>query len=114
MVEARRRPRLLADYGWLPDGRISVSYKLSEGALSNGIVSVSAGMKNYLQGEFKLLQTDGHPVGQLSVKDTRAYGLGQFFRRRGGELGDFFQIVFDTKQRSALLILGEPLEESGK
>ena len=38
MVETKET-RVLADFGWLPDGRISVS-KLSEGALSNGIVSV--------------------------------------------------------------------------
>jgi hypothetical protein len=114
MVETRRKTRVLVDYGWLPDGRISVSYKLSEGALSNGIVSVPAGMKTYLQGEFRLLQTDGQPVGQLSVKDTQAWGLGPFFRRRGGEPGDFFQILFDTKQRNATVILGEPVEESDK
>jgi hypothetical protein len=111
MVETRRKTRVLADYGWLPDGRISVSYKLSEGALSNGIVSVPAGMKSYLQGEFSLLLADGQPVGRLVVKDTQAWGLGPFFRRRGGEPGDFFQIVFDTKQRTASVALGEPVED---
>ncbi len=111
MVEIRRQTRVLADYGWLPNGRVFVSYNLSEGALSNGILSVPAGMKTYLQGEFRLLQIDGQPVGRLSVKDTQAWGLGPFFRRRGGEPGDFLQIVFDTKQRSASVTLGEPLEE---
>lgn len=111
MVETRRKTRVIADFGWMPDGRISVSYKLSDGVLSNGIVTVPASMKPYLQGEFKLLQADGQPVGRLMVKDTQAWGLGPFFRRRGGEPGDSFQIMFDTKQRNASVILGEPIEE---
>lgn len=111
LVESRRRTRVLADYGWLPDGRIHLSYKLSEGALSNVIVSVPVGMKSYLQGEFKLLIADGQCVGRLVVKDTQAWGLGPFFRRRGVEPGDFFQILFDTKQRLASLSLEEPADE---
>lgn len=114
LVEPRRKTRVLADYGWLPDGRVFVSYKLSEGALSNGIVTVPAGMKTYLQGEFRLLLPDGELVGQLVIKDTQAWGLGPFFRRRGGEPGDFFQIVFDTKTRKASVVLAEPIEESDK
>jgi hypothetical protein len=114
MVEPRRTTRVTADYGWLPDERIFVSYKLSEGVLSNGTVSVPAGIKTYLQGEFGLLQTNGQRVGRLTVKDTRGWGLGPFFRRRGGEPGDFFQILFDMKQRNASVILGEPVEETYK
>lgn len=114
MVELRRKTRVLADYGWLPDGRIFVSYKLSAGALSNGIVSVPSGMKSYLQGEFGLLIADGQSVGRLVVKDTQAWGLGPFFKRRGGEPGDLFQIIFDTKQRLASVHLGEALEDENK
>jgi hypothetical protein len=110
MVETRKKTRVISDYGWQADGTISVSYSLSEGALSNGIVSVPASMKSYLQGEFDLVSPDGQAVGRLVVKDTQAWGLGPFFRRRGGEPGDFFQIVFDTKKRVASVVLGEPNE----
>lgn len=111
MTESRRKTRVLADYGWLPDGRVFVSYKLSAGSLSNGVVSVPSGMKSYLQGEFGLRIADGQPAGRLVVKDTQAWGLGPFFRRRGGEPGDLFQIVFDTKQRLTSVHLGEALED---
>jgi len=80
MVEMRRKTRVLSDYGWFPDGRIFLSYKLSKGSLSNGIVSVPAGMKTYLQGEFRLLIADGQSAGRLVVKDTQAWGLAS---RRG-------------------------------
>lgn len=46
-------------------------------------------------------------VPRLVVKDTQAWGLGPFFRRRGGEAGDLLQIVFDTKQGLASVHLGE-------
>lgn len=103
--------RVLADYGWLPDGRIFLSYKLSEGSLANGIVSIPAGMKSYLQGEFRLLIADGQSAGRLVVKDNSAWGLGPFFRRRGGEPGDYFQIIFDTKQGLASVHLCDALDE---
>jgi len=110
MVALGRKTRVLADYGWLPDGRIFVSYELSEGSLSNGIVSVPAAMKSYLQGEFRLLIADGQSAGRLVVKDTQAWGLGPFFRRRGGEPGDLFQVVFDMRQRVASVSLPEDRE----
>jgi len=105
---------VLADYGWLPDGKIFLSYKLSKGALSNGIVSVPASMKSYLQGEFDLLIAGGQSAGRLIVKDTQAWGLGPFFRRRGGEAGDLFQIVFDTKQKTVVVRLGEIEDEEDR
>lgn len=111
MVGLRRKTRVLSDYGWLPEGKIFVSYKLSQGCLSNGIVSVPGGMKPYLQGEFRLLTADGLPAGRLVVKDTQAWGLGPLFQRRGGEPGDHFQIVFDTKQRLASVHLGEAVDD---
>ena len=114
MIELRRKTRVLGDYGWLSDGRIFLSYKLSEGSLSNGIVSVPSGMKSYLQGEFGLLIADGQSVGRLVIKNTQAWGLGPLFRRRGGEPGDLFQIVFDTKQRLASVHLKEALEDESK
>jgi hypothetical protein len=113
MVESRRKTRVLADYGWLPDGRIIISYKLSKGTLANGIVSIPAGMKPYLQGEFGLLISDGQSAGRLVVKDSQAWGLGPFFRRRGGESGDLFQIVFDMRQMVASVSLREDGDNEG-
>jgi len=110
MVKMRKKTRVISDYGWQPDGNILVSYRLSEGALSNGIVTVPASMKSYVQGDYGLVSLDGLPVGRLVVKDTQAWGLGPFFRRRGGEPGDSLQIVFDGKRRIASVALGEPDE----
>ena len=113
MVESRRKTRVLADYGWLPDGRIFLCYRLSEGTLSNGIVSIPAGMKSHIQGDFQLLIADGQSAGRFVVKDTQAWGLGPFFRRRGGEPGDLLQIICDMRQRVASATLGESGDDEG-
>ena len=114
MVESHRKTRVLADYGWLADGKILISYRLSAGSLSNGIVTVPASMKCYLQGEFGLFIEDGQAAGRMVVKDTQAWGLGPFFRRRGGEPGDLFEVVFDTKNRLAEVRLGETIDQDNE
>ncbi len=68
-------------------------------------------MKSYIQGEFGLVSPDGQCVGRLVVKDTQAWGLGPFFRRRGGEPGDVLEIVFDPKERIASVAREESDEE---
>lgn len=112
MVQTRKKTtRVISDYGWQTDGKVRVSYRLSQGALSNGILSVPGSMKSYVQGEFGLVSPDGQAVGRLVVKDTQAWGLGPFFRRRGGEPGDVLEIVFDAKERVAAVALGESDED---
>ncbi len=112
---ATRRPKskLIRDYGWKDDGGIEVCYRLSKSVLSNGVVSVPAGIRQYVQGRFTLKTADAVDVGNLVAKDTSAWGLGPFFRRRGGEPGDLLTIRFDLKQRVAVVELGdEPADDS--
>jgi hypothetical protein len=81
--------------------------------LSNGIVTIPAGIRQYVQGRFTLKTANAVEVGNLVAKDTSAWGLGPFFRRRGGEPGDILTIRFDFKQRVAVVELGdEPAEDS--
>jgi hypothetical protein len=107
LVVQRKKTRVLADYGWIQDGRIYLSYKLSEGAISNGIVSVPSKMKQYLQGTHELRTADGQSMGQLAVKNSQAWGLGPMFRRRGGDPGDSLRIIFDLKTKIAVAELGQ-------
>lgn len=107
LVVQRRKTRVLADYGWLQDGRIFLSYKLSEGSIANGIVSVPSKMKQYLQGIYELRAADGQPMGQLSIKESQAWGLGPMFRRRGGDIGDALRMLFDLKTKIVIAELGQ-------
>src|SRR5439155_21968751 len=91
----------LVDYGWTKHRNLRVVYRISAGILSNGIVSVPAALKSFLQGKFALMTADNSPAGTLVAKNSNAWGLGPFFRRRGGEPGDYLSIVFDLSKRVA-------------
>jgi hypothetical protein len=109
----RSKSKLIRDYGWKDDGTIEICYRLSKSVLSNGIVSVPAGIRQYIHGRFALKTADAVQIGNLVAKDTSAWGLGPFFRRRGGEPGDGLRIRFDFKQRVAVVELGdEPVDDS--
>jgi hypothetical protein len=75
--------------------------------LSNGIISIPSALKNFLQGRFALKTADNSNVGVLVVRDNSAWGLGPFFTRRGGEVGDYLSIVFDLPKQEAVTQIGD-------
>src|SRR5439155_5656719 len=97
----------LVDYGWTKHRNLRVVYRISAGILSNGIVSVPAALKSFLQGKFALVTADNSPTGTLVAKNSTAWGLGPFFRRRGGEPGDYLSILFDLSRRVAVAQIGD-------
>jgi len=102
----RQRGKVLADYGWAPNGQIWLAYRLSEATVLTGIVSVPAAMRAFISGEFALKTLDGASMGTLVAKESSAWGLGPFFSRRGGEAGDYLVISFDLATREASLCIG--------
>jgi hypothetical protein len=78
------------------------------------VVGVPAGIRQYVQGRFTLKTADDTQIGAFVIKDTSGWGLGPFFRRRGGEAGDALRIRFDLKQKVALVALGEGASEDEK
>jgi hypothetical protein len=101
------KSKLLVDYGWTKDRNLRVIYRLSAGILSNGVVSVPASLRTFIQGRFTLLTEDNAAAGTLVAKGHSAWGLGPLFRRRGGELGDYLSIVFNLSQRAAVAQIGD-------
>jgi hypothetical protein len=102
-----RKWKVLVDYGWTVNRNVAILYRISAGMLSNGIVSVPAALKSFLQGRFALVTHDKAAVGTLVVKDNCAWGLGPFFSRRGGEPGDYLSILFDLSRRVAVIEIGD-------
>jgi hypothetical protein len=101
------KSRLLVDYGWADDRKIQILYRLSEGMLTNGIVSIPSALKAFIQGRFTLMTGDGSKIGTLVVKNNSGWGLGPFFSRRGGEPGDYLSIVLDPSNRVAFAQIGD-------
>lgn len=108
----RRRSRVLSDYGWTTDGRPWISYKLSEGAINSGVVSVPSAMKDVTQGAFAIRTAKGDDLGTFSVQEARGWGLGPLFRRRGGEPGDHLLIILDrTNNTASVQLSDQPIDD---
>ena len=72
-------------------------YRLSEGCVSNGVISVPASFARFLQGDFRLLRL-GNAVGTLRCRGAQGWGMGPFFRRVGAEAGDTLTLEFDLQK----------------
>jgi hypothetical protein len=103
--ENKGRSRVLQDYGW-KDSDIWISYKVSKGIL-NGVCSLPAGLKTFLNGGYELQTFDGVPMGTLVFGDNQCWGIGSFMRRRGGEIGDYFLMRMNLSTRIAQIKLGD-------
>jgi hypothetical protein len=104
---SQRPTTVRIDQGWTVDRKIWVGYRLSESMIASGSFSVPGGFKRFLQGSFVLRAVDGLSFGTLVVKDHAVWGIGPFFRRRGGEPGDILLIVFDIKAKEVVVSVGD-------
>lgn len=109
---ARRKPgtvasRVLRGSGWTDDDRIYLAYRLSKAAISGGVITVPATMKDSVQGKFTIHTHDGAEAGTLVSKSGCAWGLGPILRSRGAEPGDHLLILFDEIDRVAQIHLGD-------
>jgi hypothetical protein len=104
---ARQSTKVLKDYGWTADGQIWILYRLSEGQIKSGVISVPGSLKRFVKGRFELKAADGATIGTLVCKDNSAWGLGPFFRRRGGEPGDYMLLTVNLSQRAATIEIGD-------
>jgi hypothetical protein len=107
LAPRRRMGKVLVDYGWTPDRRVWLGYKLSDAMITTGSFNVPKSMKRFAVGEFALKAADGSSVGTAVSKESGAWGLRPFFRRRGGEPGDYLLLVFDLAARVAVVSIGD-------
>jgi len=105
-IEGRR---VLAYFGCLSKTEMWVTCILSEGTISTGVCSMPADLRSRfdLEGTFGLMTTDGSLMGRVTPKDGALWGLGPFFRRRGGESGDYLTLMFDLNSRVVVAAIGE-------
>ncbi len=109
---AARKPgtvpsKVLRRSGRTGDGRVYLAYKLSKAAISGGVVTVPAAMKDRVGGKFTIHRPGGQEAGTLVSKNGCAWGLGPVLRSRGAAPGDHLLILFDTSRRVAEIHLGD-------
>lgn len=112
---AARKPatasaKVLRDYGWTDKGQVYLVYQLSKAAISGGVLTVPAAMKEKVRGKFTIRTPDGREAGTLVSKNGCAWGLGPALRGQGAEPGDYLLILLDASQREALIRIGDEKE----
>lgn len=97
----RDRSRVLGDHGWNSDGSgVWIDYTLSEGAIRGSILSFPAKLVEFVPHDaFRLQDAEGVELGEVRFSGSQIYGLGPFFRRRGGEAGEQLRLVFDFRKQ---------------
>jgi hypothetical protein len=114
-VTRGRRSQIIQDFGWNANGAsIWATYKISAGMLRSGVLGVPAGIRKYLDtGSYELRGSDESPIGRIGISDANMWGFLSFFRRRGGEAGDFLRVTFNLAERFAVVeVAEEPFEET--
>jgi len=103
----RRRGGVTVDYGWTQSSKLWIAYRLSESIIRSGVGTVPAALRKFIQDKFALKTADGLDIGSLVARENSIWGFGPFFRRRGGEPGDYLVTIFDTSSREAIVHIGD-------
>lgn len=108
MIGDRKVRPVVQDHGWTPENTIWIAYRLSEATIGSGVVGVPSAKREMLQGRFTLIDSHSDAkVGNLVVKQSSAWGLTPFFRRRGAEEGDYLLLEFNTFERVVAISIGD-------
>ncbi|MDZ7616861.1 MAG: sigma factor-like helix-turn-helix DNA-binding protein, partial [Patescibacteria group bacterium] len=91
--------------GVAPDGRSFVAYRLSKAAISGGVITIPAALKEHVAGEYAVVSARREPLGRMMAKRGCGWGLGPALRGSGAQPGDHLHLHFDNATRTALLRL---------
>lgn len=99
--------RVLRSYGQTEDGRIYLAYQLSKAAISGGVITVPAAMKEAVEGKFLIRTADDQEAGTLVSKNGCAWGLGPALRSHNAQPGEYLIILFNTADHEAMISIGD-------
>ena len=103
----RANRRVLDRHGVTEDGKVWLRYRLSKAASTYAVITVPAALKKIVRGRFQFLTADGRAIGTLATKDGRAWGLGDFLRKQGAQIGDHIILTLDLAERTATVTWDE-------
>ena len=107
IIPKRNSEKVLKDYGWTKDYKIWIAYKISAGMLETGIFHIPSAMREFIQGHFDLITADSVHICNFKIDKNSGWSLSAFFKRRGGEVGDYMIFKFDIKKRQTKAYLGD-------
>jgi len=103
----KKKRVVTTDYGWTSDGSIWITRKLNKSAILSGVIGIPSAMKEHLQGIFKCKTADGIQIGTIKIKECAGWGLGSFFRRRGGEVDEHLLLIFNIVKKETKIYIGD-------
>ena len=87
-IGSRPAPRrIVEDHGWTSRGELWIAYRISDGVINSGVLSVPSAKQKYIQGEFDIISPETGRDGVLVVKGAVAWGIGVFFANEASKLG---------------------------
>lgn len=104
--KAGRKERRVSDFGW-KDGRCWIIYRISKAMIDSGVIGLPSALRKYINGPYSLKSERGEEVGRFVAKQSSAWGLGPFFRRSGGDPGDYLLLNFDLRRRDVFITIGD-------
>ncbi len=93
--------------GVAPDGHAFVAYRLSKAAISGGVITIPAALKEHVAGEYTVISPRHERLGRMMAKRGCGWGLGPALRGSGAQPGDCLHLHFDHAARTAMLRLGD-------
>lgn len=103
--------RVLSRFEQSEDGKVVLTYKLSKAAISGGVITVPAALKDGISGQYRLRAAGQDLAGTLVAKNGCAWGLGPVLRSRNARPGDELVLVFDPVAREAIVSVGPETEQ---
>lgn len=100
------RPKILMGSGWRKDGTLWICYRLTHFYLGSGAFIVPYPVRTLLQGSYSIRSEDEAEFGTATVRDNFVYGFAKFFKRRGGEPGDYLVVIFNLHSKTVTALLG--------
>lgn len=102
-----RRHSALIESGWTKDGRPFVAWRITQAVLGSGIVSIPAGIRDLLSGNWSLETTTGEPLGVIEVRQATCWNLRKLFKHAGAEVDDVLVLWFELADRSVSAAIGD-------
>lgn len=103
----QRSGRLFRDDGWTSEGNLWAGYMISKASAASGVVSVPSKISDLVKGNFRLQTSEKNSIGSITVSNSNLWGLSPFFRKWSIEEGDYMVIVFNIKERIAVVYSGD-------
>ncbi len=92
-------------YGRLDDGNLWISYRINQGTINDGSLTLPKAMRGEFEGRYQLLNSRDVPVGNLSFNLTQCWGLRTYFSKQVSH-GNRVTIIINKLRHQAIVFIG--------